>query len=54
MFLFIVNVGFEPVQMRRRRLALRSRTSLPTMLTKLPPTKEAQIFYELCISPRLW
>ena len=36
MFLFIVNVGFEPIQMRGRHLALRSRTSLPTTLPKLP------------------
>ena len=38
-----MDMGFEPVQMRRRHLALQSTSSLPTTLPKLPPKKEAQI-----------
>ena len=36
MRLYMMDVGFEPVLMRRRRLALRCSSSLPTALPKLP------------------
>ena len=36
---FMPDVGFEPVRMRRRRLALQSTAPLPTALPKLPPKK---------------
>ena len=35
-FFFMTDVGFEPVWMRRRRLALQSTAPLPTALPKLP------------------
>ena len=34
---FMTDVGFEPVRMRRRRLALQSMAPLLTALPKLPP-----------------
>ena len=34
--LYITDVGFEPVRMRRRRLALQSTAPLPTALPKFP------------------
>ena len=40
---FITDVGFEPVRMRRRRLALQSMALLPTVLPKLSQKEEAQI-----------
>ena len=36
MCLYMMDVGFEPVLMRRRRLALWYTSSLPTALPKLP------------------
>ena len=43
MHLLMTDVGFEPVLNRRRRLALRCVSSLPTALPRLSPKKEAQI-----------
>ena len=37
---FMTDVGFEPVRMRRRRLALQSMAPLPTALQKLPPKRK--------------
>ena len=41
MHLLMTDVGFEPVRMRRRRLALRCMSSLPTALPRLPKKQES-------------
>ena len=42
--MFLVDVGFDPVRMRRSRLALRCTSPLLTVLPKLTPNKEASYF----------
>ena len=43
MCMFMTDVRFEPIRMRRRRLALRCTSSLPTSLPKLPQAQITQI-----------
>ena len=47
---FMTDMGFEPVRMRRRRLALQSTAPLPTVLPKLPPKKAIIIICAICAS----
>ena len=53
MYLLMADVGFEPLRMQQRRLALRCTSSLPTALPRLPQ-KGQKIKGQGHLSVRFW